>query len=72
VLIRLLSFEYAKAQLHQLWHCGLEGRHLGLASGRQALINSFDVWVRLNAMKPNITGADEQMRCQRADTAEDA
>ncbi len=46
VLIRLLSFEYAKAQMHQLAHCGTEGGHLGLASGKQAFINSFNFDLR--------------------------
>ena len=45
MLIWLLSFDYAKAQMHQLAHCGTERGHLGLASGKQAFINSFDVWV---------------------------
>jgi len=45
VLIWLLRLEYAKAQMHQLTHCGTEGGHLGLASIKQAFINSFEVWV---------------------------
>ena len=45
MLIRLLNFEYAKAQMPQLAHCGTEGGHLRLASGKQAFIDSFDMWV---------------------------
>jgi len=43
VLIWLLNFEYAKAQMHQFADGGTDGGHLGLASGKQAFINSFDV-----------------------------
>jgi hypothetical protein len=41
VLIRLLSFENTKAQMHQHANCGTEGGHLGLASGKQAFINNL-------------------------------
>jgi hypothetical protein len=42
--------------MHLLAHCGTNKGHLRLASDEQSFINSFDVRVGLNEMKPNITG----------------
>ncbi|WP_239236545.1 hypothetical protein [Candidatus Nitrotoga sp. BS] len=64
MLIWLLSLKYAKEQMYPLTHCGTEEGHLGLTSGKQAFINSFDTWVVARVPLPNYPTVDPLERIQ--------
>ncbi|CAH1204123.1 hypothetical protein NTGBS_520007 [Candidatus Nitrotoga sp. BS] len=50
--------------MYPLTHCGTEEGHLGLTSGKQAFINSFDTWVVARVPLPNYPTVDPLERIQ--------